>query len=30
MKLTIAYPAIGRKPGQDYIRSWQMEPLPVA
>jgi radical SAM superfamily enzyme YgiQ (UPF0313 family) len=30
MKLRIVYPAIGRKPGQDYIRSWQMEPLPVA
>ena len=30
MRLTLVHPAIGRKPGQDYIRSWQMEPLPIA
>lgn len=30
MKLTIVHPCIGRKPGADYIRSWQMEPLPAA
>lgn len=30
MKLTIVHPCIGRIPGKDYIRSWQMEPLPAA
>jgi radical SAM superfamily enzyme YgiQ (UPF0313 family) len=30
MRLTLVHPAIGRKPGKDYIRSWQMEPLPIA
>jgi radical SAM superfamily enzyme YgiQ (UPF0313 family) len=30
VRLTLVHPAIGRKPGQDYIRSWQMEPLPIA
>lgn len=30
MRLTIVHPAIGRRVGQRYIRSWQMEPLPVA
>lgn len=30
MKLTIIHPAIGRKPGQKYIGTWQMEPLPAA
>lgn len=25
--LTLIYPAMGRKPGQPFIRSWQMEPL---
>ncbi len=30
MKLTIIHPCIGRRPGQSYIRSWQMEPLPAA
>ncbi len=30
MKLTIIHPCIGRRPGVDYIRSWQMEPLPAA
>lgn len=30
MRLTIIHPCIGRRPGQKYIRSWQMEPLPAA
>ena len=30
MKLTLIHPCIGRVPGQRYIRSWQMEPLPPA
>ena len=30
MKLTLVHPAIGRKLGQQYIRTWQMEPLPPA
>jgi radical SAM superfamily enzyme YgiQ (UPF0313 family) len=30
MKLTIIHPCIGRRPGQKYIRTWQMEPLPAA
>ena len=30
MRLTLVHPAIGRKPGKSYIRSWQMEPLPIA
>ncbi len=30
MKLTLIHPCIGRIPGKDYIRSWQMEPLPPA
>ena len=30
MKLTIVHPCIGRRPGQSYIRTWQMEPLPAA
>ena len=29
-RLTIIHPCIGRKPGQKYIRTWQMEPLPAA
>ncbi len=29
-RLTIIHPCIGRRPGQDYIRTWQMEPLPAA
>lgn len=29
-RLTLVHPCIGRKPGQKYIRSWQMEPLPPA
>lgn len=30
MRLTIIHPCIGRRPGQNYIRTWQMEPLPAA
>ncbi len=30
MRLTIIHPCIGRKVGQRYIRTWQMEPLPAA
>jgi radical SAM superfamily enzyme YgiQ (UPF0313 family) len=30
MRLTIVHPCVGRKPGQQYIRTWQMEPLPAA
>lgn len=30
MRLTIVHPCIGRKPGQAYIRTWQMESLPAA
>jgi radical SAM superfamily enzyme YgiQ (UPF0313 family) len=30
MRLTLIHPCIGRRPGQRYIRSWQMEPLPPA
>jgi radical SAM superfamily enzyme YgiQ (UPF0313 family) len=30
MKLTLVHPAIGRRVGQAYIRTWQMEPLPPA
>ena len=30
MRLTIIHPAIGHKQGEDYIRTWQMEPLPAA
>lgn len=30
MRLTIVHPCIGRRPGERYIRSWQMEPLPAA
>jgi radical SAM superfamily enzyme YgiQ (UPF0313 family) len=29
-RLTLVHPCIGRKPGQPYLRTWQMEPLPVA
>jgi radical SAM superfamily enzyme YgiQ (UPF0313 family) len=29
-RLTIIHPCIGRRPGQKYIRTWQMEPLPAA
>src|SRR6185295_5948160 len=30
MRLTIIHPCIGRRPGQSYIRTWQMEPLSAA
>lgn len=30
MRLTIIHPCIGRRPGEKYIRTWQMEPLPAA
>ncbi|HVT89504.1 MAG TPA: radical SAM protein [Tepidisphaeraceae bacterium] len=30
MKVTLIHPCIGRRPGQKYIRTWQMEPLPAA
>ena len=30
MRLTLIHPCIGRKPGQAYIRTWQMESLPAA
>ena len=29
-KLTIIHPAMGHKPGERYIRAWQMEALPAA
>jgi len=30
VKLTLIHPAIGRRPGVSYMRTWQMEPLPIA
>lgn len=30
MRLTIIHPAIGKRAGQRYIKTWQMEPLPAA
>ncbi|UCC61862.1 MAG: radical SAM protein [Anaerolineae bacterium] len=30
MRLTLIHPCIGRRPGQDYVKTWQMEPLPPA
>lgn len=30
MRLTLIHPAIGRRSGVDYMRTWQMEPLPIA
>ena len=30
MKLTLIHPAIGRREGVSYMRTWQMEPLPIA
>jgi radical SAM superfamily enzyme YgiQ (UPF0313 family) len=30
MRLTLIHPAIGHRRGERYIRSWQMEPLPMA
>ena len=28
--LTIIHPCVGRRPGERYIGTWQMEPLPAA
>lgn len=30
MRITLIHPCVGRKVGQPYIRTWQMEPLPAA
>jgi len=30
MRLTFIHPAIGHRLGEAYIRTWQMEPLPIA
>lgn len=30
MRVTFVHPAIGRKPGTNYMRTWQMESLPIA
>lgn len=30
MRITIIHPAIGHRRAENYIRSWQMEPLPAA
>ena len=30
MKITFILPAIGKKPGQTYLKSWLMEPLTIA
>ncbi len=30
MRLTIVHPCIGRRVGEEYIRTWQMEPLAPA
>ena len=30
MRITLIQPAIGHRSGESYIRSWQMEPLPIA
>jgi radical SAM superfamily enzyme YgiQ (UPF0313 family) len=29
-RLTLIHPAMGHKPGESYIRAWQMETLPIA
>lgn len=29
-RITLVHPCVGRKPGEKYIRTWQMEPLPAA
>lgn len=29
-KITFIYPAIGKKSGKKYIKTWKMEPLPIA
>jgi len=30
MRLTLIHPAIGHRADESYIRTWQMEPLPIA
>ena len=30
MRLTLIHPAIGHRSNESYIRTWQMEPLPIA
>ena len=30
MHLTLIHPSVGRRPGERYIGTWQMEPLPCA
>jgi len=30
MKITLIMPGVGRKPGEPYLRGWQMQPLPLA
>lgn len=30
MKVTLIYPAVGRKEGMPYVRAWQMQPLSMA
>ena len=30
MRLTLVHPCVGRRRGQPYIRTWQMEPLAPA
>jgi len=30
MRLTLVHPAMGRRPGQRFLRTWQIEPLPPA
>lgn len=29
-RVTLIYPAIGRKPGESFVRSWQLQPLGIA
>lgn len=29
-RILFVMPSVGRKPGQPYVRSWKMEPLPIA
>jgi len=30
MKVTFVHPCVGRRPGEKYMRTWQMESLPIA
>ena len=30
MKITFVHPSIGRRSGENYMRTWQMESLPIA